>query len=145
MSDTQTVTPSTTSAAKLARVKGSSIGAVFMLVIQFILGIVYGLYGTMPAGKSIGMFSNGWLIGHEIMALLLLAAAISLVVRAFGTDSALAKRNSVIGLIAVIAAIGAGLGFLPKGDSGASLGMSIAFAVALVFYAVNILRLPSAE
>jgi hypothetical protein len=143
MSDTRTAAPATTPAAKLARVKGASIGAVFMLVIQFILGIVYSLYGTMPAaGKSVGLFSNGWLIVHEIMGILLLAAAIQLVVRVMGTDSGFAKAMSWIGLIAIIGAFGAGVSFTRNINNGASLGMSLAFAVALVCYVLNIVRLP---
>ncbi len=144
MSDTRTAPPATTSAAKLARVRMASVGAVFMLIIEFILGVVYSLYGTMPApGKSIGLFSNGWLIVHEIMAVLLLAAAIGLVARAMGTGSGLARAMSWVGLIAIIAAIGAGIGFTRNVDNGDSLGMSVAFAVALGCYLINIVRLPA--
>jgi hypothetical protein len=114
-----------------------------MLVIQFILGIIYNLYGSMPAtGKSFGLFSNGWLIVHEIMGVLLLGAAIGLVVRAMGTDSGFAKAMSWIGLVAIIAAFGAGVGFTRNVNNGASLGMSLAFALALVCYVLNIVRLP---
>jgi hypothetical protein len=143
MSETRTAPASTTPAVKLARVKGQSIGLVFMLVIQFILGIAYSLYGTIPAsGKTIGLFSNGWLIVHGIMGIALLGAAGSLVVRVMGTDHGFAKAMSWIGLISIIAAFGAGVGFTRNVDNGTSLVMSLAFALALVCYVLNIVRLP---
>lgn len=130
--------------AGLVRVRQASIGAVFMLVIQFILGIIFNLYGTMPeSGHSFGMFSNGWLILHEIMGVLLVLAAISLVVRALRSGSGFAKATSVAGLLAIIVAFGAGVGFTRSSDSGSSLGMSLAFAVALVCYVLNLVRLPA--
>lgn len=144
MSETRTAAPAKTPSARLAQVRSASVGLVLMLIIEFVLGIVYNLYGSMPpAGKSIGLFSNGWLVVHEIMAILVLAAAIDLVIRAMRTGHGRAKAMSWVGLIAVIAAIGAGLGFTRNGDDGASLGMSLAFAVALTCYVLNIVRLPA--
>src|SRR5712692_1780949 len=124
-----------TAGAKLARVRQASMGAVFMLIIQFILGIVFNLYGTMPdSGHSFGLFSNGWLIVHEIMGVLLVLAAISLVIRSMGAGSGLAKATSWIGLAAIILAFGAGVGFTRSSDSSSSLMMSLAFAIALACY-----------
>ncbi|MBV9449661.1 MAG: hypothetical protein JO345_27585 [Streptosporangiaceae bacterium] len=146
MSETRTAAAPTPTAAKLARVRSQSMGLVFMLIIQFILGIIYNLYGSMPAdGKSIGLFSNGWLIVHEIMGVLLLLAAIGLVAASMGTSSGLAKATSWIGLIGIIAAIGAGIGFTRSVGNGNSLGMSLAFAIALACYVINLARLPSGE
>jgi hypothetical protein len=144
MSEARTAAAATTTpAAKLARVKGASIGAVFMLILQFILGILFNLYGNAPAsGKSFGLFSNGWLIAHEILGILLLGAAIGLVARSMGTDSGFAKAMSWIGLIAIVVAFGAGVGFTRNVDNGSSLGMSLAFAIALACYVLNIVRLP---
>jgi len=144
MSDTRTAASAMTPTARLARVRMASVGAVFMLIIQFILGILYNLYGTAPAsGKPVGMFSNGWLVVHEIMAVLLVVAGIGLVIRAMGTSSGLAKATTWTGLVAIILAIGAGIGFIRDGASGSSLGMSLAFAIALACYFINVVRLPS--
>src|SRR5215469_3782570 len=143
MSDTRTAASAMTPTARLARVRMASVGAVFMLIIQFILGILYNLYGTAPAsGKPVGMFSNGWLVVHEIMAVLLVVAGIGLVIRAMGTSSGLAKATTWTGLVAIILAIGAGIGFIRDGASGSSLGMSLAFAIALACYFINVVRLP---
>ena len=146
MSDTQTAAPPVPPTAKLARVRESSVGLVFMLIIQFILGIVYNLYGKAPApGQPIGLFSNVWLILHEIMAVLLIGAAIGVVARAMSTSSGQVKGRSWVGLIAILGAIGVGVSFTRNGSTGASLGMSLAFAVALICYVVNVVRLPSSE
>ena len=49
------------------RIRMASFGALTMLVIQFVLGTAYGLYGTAPAsGKSVGMFSSPLLAIHVI-------------------------------------------------------------------------------
>jgi hypothetical protein len=141
---TTAATPPAAASAKLARARSQSVGLVFMLIIQFILGIIFNLYGSMPDnGKSFGLFSNGWLIVHEIMGVLLLLAAIGLVAAAMGTRNGLAKATSWIGLIAIITAIGAGIGFTRSVGNGNSLGMSLAFAVSLACYVINIVRLPA--
>jgi hypothetical protein len=50
---------------------------------------------------------------------------------------------SAVGLLAILGAGFAGLGFTGSGASGASLGMSLAFAVALASYVVLVFALPS--
>ncbi len=143
MSDARTAAPvNAPAAAKVAKIQRASSGLVFMLIVQFILGVVYNLYGTAPtSAKAIGLFSNGWLIVHEIVAILLLIAGVQLVVMAMGSGSGLARVTSWIGLIGIIAAIGAGIGFTRNGAAGGSLGMAIAFAVSLACYVINLTRL----
>lgn len=144
MTETETATPRPASASKLVRVRMASLGLVSMLILQFILGVGESLYGAAPtSAKSISLFSSGWLILHDIMALLLLIAAVMLVVSAMGTSSGLAKATAWIGLVAIVLAIGAGIGFTRNGDNGSSLGMSLAFAIALACYVINLARLPS--
>lgn len=143
MTDTQAAGMAATPGTRIARVRRAAIGAVFMLIIQFVLGIIYNLYGTAPeSGKSIGWFSNGWLALHVILGILLILAGIGLVVQSVQTSSGLAKGLSVAGLIGIIAAFGAGAGFAQNGDDGASLGMALAFAVSLTCYVVLLIRLP---
>ena len=145
MSDTHTATHAAgsrgrTPASRLARLRISSLGAVIMLIIEFILGIVYNLYGTAPtADKSIGLFSSPVLALHVVMSILLLVAAVMLLVRAIGARHRLTIWMSALGLAAIIAAGFAGLGFTRNGAAGASLGMSLAFAVSLACYVVIIL------
>ncbi|HZR52218.1 MAG TPA: hypothetical protein VFB06_22225 [Streptosporangiaceae bacterium] len=143
MTDTQAAGVADTPGTRIARVRRAAIGAVFMLIIQFVLGIIYNLYGTAPeSGKSIGWFSNGWLALHVILGILLILAGIGLVVQSVRTSSGLAKGLSVVGLVGIIAAFGSGADFASSGKAGSSLGMALAFAVALICYVVLLIRLP---
>ena len=131
-------------ADRLARMRMSSLGAVVMLIVQFILGVIYNLYGTAPtSAKHIGLFSSPDLALHVILGILLVIAAIGQLVRAIGTRHKLAIWLSAVGLLAIVAAGFAGLGFTGSGAAGASLGMSLAFAVALACYVVLVFALPS--
>jgi len=122
----------------------SSLGAVIMLIIQFILGIIYNLYGTAPtAKKSVGMFSSPVIALHVIVAFLLIIAAVGQLIRAIGTRHMLTIWMSAVGLVAILAAFFAGTEFIGNGAAGASLGMALAFAVALAAYVVLVFALPS--
>jgi hypothetical protein len=147
MSDVGTAAPVTGSAdqaGRLARMRVSSLGAVGMLIVQFILGIIYNLYGTAPtATKSVGMFSSPLLAFHVILGFLLLIAAIGQLVRAIGTRHRLAIWMSAGGLAGILGALFAGMAFVGDGAAGSSLGMALAFAVALACYAVLVFALPS--
>ena len=153
MSDTHTATHAAgsrgrTPASRLARLRISSLGAVIMLIIEFILGIIYNLYGTAPtADKSIGLFSSPVLALHVILAILLVIAAVGQLIRAIGTRHRLAIWMSAVGLLAILGAGFSGLGFTSKGAAGASLGMSLAFAVSLACYVILVFALapPSAS
>lgn len=129
---------------RLARLRTSSFGAVVMLILEFILGMIYNLYGTAPTStKSVGLFSSPALALHVILGILLLIAAAGQLIRAISIRHAMSIWLSALGLLAIIAAGGAGLGFAGNGAAGASLGMSLAFAVALVCYVVLTFALPS--
>ncbi len=131
-------------ANRLARIRMSSLGGVIMLIIEFILGIVYNLYGTAPtAHKSIGLFSSPVLALHVIVAFLLLIAAVGQLVRAIGTRHKLTIWMSAIGLLGILGAGFSGIGFTSNGAAGASLGMALAFAVSLAAYVVLVFALPS--
>ena len=150
MSETHTAASSVAQAAgadqavRLARLRMSSLGSVVMLIVQFILGIIYNLYGTAPtSAKHIGLFSSPDLALHVILGILLLIAAAGQVIRAVGTRHRLAIWLSAVGLLAIVAAGFAGLGFTGSGAAGASLGMSLAFATALACYAILVFALPS--
>ena len=82
MSGTHTAAAATRSArpdqaARLVRLRMSSLGVVAMLIIQFILGVIYSLYGTAPTStKSVGLFSSPDLALHVILGILLVIAAV---------------------------------------------------------------------
>jgi uncharacterized membrane protein HdeD (DUF308 family) len=131
-------------AVRLARLRGSSLGVVVMLIIQFILGMIYNLYGTAPtSAKPVGLFSSPDLALHVVLGILLLIAAIFQLVRAIGARHGLSIWLSAIGLLSILGAGFAGLGFTGSGANSASLGMSLAFAAALACYVVPVFALPS--
>jgi hypothetical protein len=145
MSGTQTAAAKAApdQAGRLARIRYASLGLVSMLIIEFILGVTYNLYGTAPAsGTSSGLFSSPVLALHVILGILLFVAAVMLLVRSVGARHRLAIWMAAVGLAGIVAAGGAGLGFARDGASGASLGMSIAFAVSLACYVVVLVVVP---
>ena len=149
MSETHTAAAGTRTAGqdqatRLARLRMSSLGTVIMLIAEFVLGVIYNLYGTAPTpAKSIGLFSSPDLALHVILGILLVIAAAGQLVRAIGARHALSLWLSAVGLVAILGAGFAGLGFTGSGASGASLGMSLAFAVALACYVALVFVLPS--
>src|SRR5579871_6141401 len=140
----QTLTTAQAQTSRLARIRLSSLGAVVMLILQFILGMIYNLYGTAPtSAKSVGLFSSPDLALHVILGILLVIAAVGQLIRAITVRHPLSIWMSAVGLAAIVAAGFAGLGFAGNGASGASLGMSLGFAVALACYVVLVFALPS--
>ena len=131
-------------ASRLVRLRLSSLGAVIMLIVQFVLGIVYNLYGTAPTStKSVGLFSSPDLALHVILGILLFIAALGQLIRAIAVRHPLSVWLSAVGLLSILGAGFAGLGFAGSGASSASLGMSLAFATALACYVVLVFALPS--
>ena len=145
MPNTHTAVPAV-GTNRLARLRMSSFGLVTMLILQFVLGMIYNLYGTAPtSSKSVGMFSSPVLALHVILFFLLVIASVMQLIRAAGTRHGLTVSLSAVGLIGIVAAGFAGIGFIGNGAAGASLGMSLAFAVSLACYAVLVLVLPPAS
>ena len=129
----------------LARLRGASMGALVMLIIQFALGVGVNLYITPAEGGVSEAFSNGPLLAlHAVLGLLLIIAAIDLLVRAILARHRVVIVASAVGLLAIIAAAGSGIAFLRDGQNGSSMGMAIAACVAILCYAVclRVLCLP---
>src|ERR1700758_309725 len=134
------VAPLTPKAAN--RIRMASFGALTMLVLQFVLGTAYSLYGTAPTStKSVGMFSSPLLAIHVVLGILIVLAAIMLVVRAVQAKVVPVLVTSVIALVAVLGAFGAGSSFTNSGANGASLGMAIATPVAMLCYGTSLVFL----
>jgi hypothetical protein len=129
---------------RLARLRRSNFGLLMMLIVQFVLGMIYTLYGTAPTStKSIGLFSSPDLALHVVLGILLFLAAVGQLVQTIRIRHALSLWLSSVGLLSILGAGFAGLGFTGSGANGASLGMSLAFAVALACYVVLAVALPS--
>jgi heme A synthase len=129
----------TVPAPQTSRIRMASLGALTMLIIQFLLGTAYAIYGTAPAsGKPIGMFSSPLLAVHVVLGIGLIIAAVMLVVRATQARVTSLIVTSVIGLLAILGAFGAGSGFTRSGSDGASLAMALLTAVAMLAYAASL-------
>jgi heme A synthase len=121
------------------RIRMASFGALTMLILQFVLGTAYGLYGTAPTGsKSVGIFSSPLIAAHVILGILLIIAAIMLVVRAIQARHAPSVITTVAALLVILGASGAGSSFTRDGNDGASLAMALLAAVAMLCYAANL-------
>src|SRR4029077_6930176 len=91
--------------SRVARLRMSSLGLVSMLIIQFVLGVIYSLYGKGPtATESVGMFSSPVLALHVILFFLLVIAGLGQLIRAVGARHKLALWMSALGLLAILAA-----------------------------------------
>ena len=121
----------------LSRLRGSSAGALVMLILQFALGIGVNLYISPKKGGVCEAFSNGPLLAlHAVLGLLLLIAALSQLVLAIRARHTAIIVASAVGLIAIAAAASSGAGFLSDHTEGESLGMALATAVAMLCYVV---------
>jgi hypothetical protein len=136
--DTRIPPPAT---SRLAALRGNCMGAAVLLIVQFGLGMGLNLYVTLPAGKSFfaTVFSSAALAAHAIVALALLGAAISALVRAIRARRAVAFTSA--GLAAIVVAVGAGASFAGHQSNGASLTMALATAVAMFCYLAAIFSL----
>src|SRR5690348_7107149 len=142
MAHTTAATPAALAPKAANRIRMASFGALTMLVIQFVLGTAYSLYGTAPAsGKSVGMFSSPLLAIHVILGILLIIAAVMLVVRAVQARHTPSIATTVAGLLVILGAFGAGSAFTQDGNDGASFGMTLLCAVAMLCYAANLVIL----
>ena len=132
-------------------VRRSSLGLTVALLVQYALGLAVNLYVTVPgrdqgggvlaaAGRAL---ANGpaSLAVHAGLGLLLLLGSIVLVVRAVVDRTRFFVITSVVSLLAVLGAAGSGAAFVNTGQDGASLGMGLLTAVALLCQALNLFRL----
>lgn len=131
-------------AREVDRLRGSGMGLIVMLIIEFGLGIGVSLYVTLHKGGISKAFSNGpLLVLHAVLGVLLFLAAIGFLVSAIGAGHRVALVTGVVGLITIIGAAISGITFVSNGQNGTSLGMAIAGLVALLSYAVALRSLVS--
>jgi hypothetical protein len=140
-----TMTQPVTAAAAMARraLRGNCMGAAVLLVIQFGLGTALNLYVTLPAHKSFWstVFSQGAVAVHAIVALLLLGASVSALVRSIRVRHRVMVAFTSAGLLAVVVGAASGVAFARNQSSAASLAMALAAAVALLCYLAAIFAL----
>src|SRR5215470_4632533 len=116
--------------ARLAALRGNCMGAAVLLIVQFAIGMGVNLYIEVPSGTSFlaAVFSSALLAAHAIVALALLGASVSALIRAI--------RARI-----VVVPAAAGAAFVNSGSDGVSLIMALATAFAMLCYATAIFRL----
>jgi hypothetical protein len=124
--------------------RANSLSAVVMLIVEYGLGIWVNLYAKIPAsdhGKGVfaafgAAVADGpvGLALHAVLGTLLLVTAIALVVRAVLARRVAASALGAVALLAIVAAWMSGARFVGDGANGASFGMAMATAVALLCY-----------
>ena len=121
-------------AQRVTALRGNCMAAAVLLIIEFALGIGVNLYVALPGHKSFfaTVFGSATLTVHAIVALALLGAAISAVVRAIRSGRAVAF--TALGLAAIVVAAFAGASFVGSQANGASLTMALATAVGMFSY-----------
>jgi len=128
--------------SRQAGLRQANLAVLILLAVQFALGIGVNLYVTLPAAGHPGhasWFGNGALLAlHATLGMLLILGAIFVLVRAIMARNAALIITSAAGLVAILLAAFFGSGFTDKLTDGYSLGMAIAFAVALACYAIGL-------
>ena len=128
--------------SRQAGLRRASLAILIVLIVQFALGISVNLYVTLPAAGRPGhssWFGNGVLLAlHAALGMILVLAAVFVLVRAIMARNAALIVTSAAGLVAIGLAFFFGASFTEKLTNGYSLGMAIAFAVALACYAIGL-------
>lgn len=131
-------------------VRPNAFAVALLLLLQYGLGMWVNLFATIPVsdrGKGLfGAFGAAVAHGpvaltlHALVGTLLVAGAISLVVRAGLARDTAATVLSGVGLLAIISAWINGALFVGNGDNGSSFSMALAAAVALLCYLIILFR-----
>ena len=129
-------------ASRQAGLRRASLAILIVLIVQFTVGIGVNLYVTLPTAGHPGhssWFGNGPLLAlHASLGMFLILAAIFVLVRAIMARNVTLIVTSAAGLAAIFVAFFFGATFAEKLTNSYSLGMAIAFAVALVCYAIGL-------
>jgi hypothetical protein len=110
------------------------------LVVQLALGMILNLYVAIPAvGPRTSYLREietapGLLTAHALVALLVLATAGVLLLRAIALRDMAVIVPVAVGLAALLGAFAAGEAFVRNDESGASLSMAILTSLAFLCY-----------
>ena len=135
--------------SRQAGLRQANLAILIVLIVQFALGMGVNLYVTLPAAGHPGhasWFGNGTLLAlHTALGMFLILAAIFVLVRSIMARNATIIVTSAAGLVAILLAAFFGSGFTDKLTDGYSIGMALAFAVALACYAIGLFAAPTGK
>ncbi len=114
------------------------------LVAQFLLGTATSLYVTVPHRHPWTASHPAVVLwAHIVVGVALIGNAFMVLGRARAGGSPAVLGWALAGLLGIVGAAAAGAGFVGAGGStGASMGMAVGFAVAVVSYAVVLWQTP---
>ena len=121
----------------------TSVSAVVLLLIEYMIGIGVNLYVNVPKadhGQGLGtVIAHGpaAISIHVVVGLLLLVAAVGLLVQAFLARLPTVIAASAIGLVAIGGAMWAGGSFV-SGSTAASMTMAVMTGVAVLSYVASV-------
>jgi hypothetical protein len=125
-----------------------SLGMSIALLVQYALGMWVNLYVTVPKRDHGGgvpaavgrALSNGpaALAVHAGLGLILVVGSVVLVIRTIRARYRVTMVTSLVSLVAVVGAAGSGAAFVNTGNNGASLGMALLTAVAMLCFLLNL-------
>jgi hypothetical protein len=129
-------------------VRKTSLGVSIALLVQYALGMWVNLYVTVPKRDQGGgvpaavgrALSSGpaALALHAGIGLVIVIGSVALVARAIQARHRMTMVTSAISLLAVAGAAVTGAAFVNTGNDGASLGMALLTAVALLCSLLNL-------
>jgi hypothetical protein len=117
----------------------SALGLVIGLTLQYLLGMYTDLFVAFPEGAQ---GDAAWhfaetqipLILHIILGLFLFTGAVALCVRAYRYGDKEWRIVSIVGLLAILAAVASGSEFVDSQNDAFSYSMAVAFLVAVAAY-----------
>jgi hypothetical protein len=125
----------------------ASLAAFVLLLVQYGIGMGVNLYVTVPgADHGVGdAISSGpaALSIHVVLGLLLVLAAIGLLVQSMIAGDKWLIATALVGLVAMIAAAGAGASFVDGRRASASMAMAIFTGIGLLAYGATLYLLPA--
>jgi hypothetical protein len=133
------------------RLLAVNLAASFLLLVQYLLGMVVNVYIVLPArhpGAGAGEYFTGaaagiawvisdgpaWAAAHAAFGLALAAAAIASIALTWKKGSSMGTAMSVLGALAIIGAGFNGVSFLDYGHAFSSMIMAGLWALALACY-----------
>lgn len=132
--------------ARTRALRGNSLGAVLLLLVEYGLGVWVNLYGKLPATDRGAGLASGFaraltdgpvgLSIHAALGVVLLGSAIGVLVRSLRLRRPGLTAAAAVGLVAVLAAGLSGSSFVGRGTNGPSMSMAVAAGVAIGAYAL---------
>ena len=117
------------------------VNMVWVLAVQFILGMYIAMYVEFPQNASVQEAwefarGNGWILLHIVIGLLITLGTISYVVTVVRKKQKRLLPYAITGLVAVLVAIMGGERFVSLQDDVYSMLMAVGFIGAMVTYAL---------